>query len=141
MKLLHFKTWSWTIWLAVGYLLLATIAVLLIGAPRSLIAWYWVLSVVTWAVFGWDKWSAQQSRRRVPENTLHGLALLGGWPGAVVGQQQFRHKTQKQPFKALLWIAIVINIAAFVYCFTPAGSDMFREILGTLGIVHGTVNS
>lgn len=130
----NLKAWPWVLWLAVGYLLLATIAVLLIGASRLLIAWYWGLSVVTWAVFGWDKWSAQQGRRRVPENTLHGLALLGGWPGAVVGQQQFRHKTQKQPFKALLWIAIVINIAAFLYCFTPAGSDMFRELLRAIGI-------
>ena len=33
-----------------------------------------------------------------PERTLHLLALLGGWPGAILARRRFRHKTMKVPF-------------------------------------------
>lgn len=38
---------------------------------------------------------AERGRWRTPENTLHVAELLGGWPGALVAQQLFRHKTRK----------------------------------------------
>ena len=37
--------------------------------------------------------------RRIPEVTLLVFGVVGGWPGAIMCQQIFRHKTQKQPFK------------------------------------------
>ena len=42
--------------------------------------------------------------------TLLGLALFGGALGALLGQQLFRHKTQKQPFRTLLWLAAAIAL-------------------------------
>lgn len=32
---------------------------------------------------------------RTQESTLHGLSLLGGWPGALIAQQVLRHKSKK----------------------------------------------
>jgi uncharacterized membrane protein YsdA (DUF1294 family) len=40
--------------------------------------------------------------------------LVGGWPGAIVGQQAFRHKTQKQPFKTYFIISVMLNISVLV---------------------------
>lgn len=57
-----------------------------------------VMSLACFVVYGWDKGLAANGSRRVPEQTLHTLALLGGWPGALVGQRYFRHKTKKLSF-------------------------------------------
>ena len=40
------------------------------------------------------------------------LGLAGGWPGAILGQQCFRHKTQKQPFRTWFFISVALNVAA-----------------------------
>jgi uncharacterized membrane protein YsdA (DUF1294 family) len=45
---------------------------------------------------------------------LLGLALFGGALGALIGQQVFRHKTQKQPFRSLLWGAALINVVVAI---------------------------
>jgi uncharacterized membrane protein YsdA (DUF1294 family) len=36
--------------------------------------------------------------------------VVGGWPGAILGQQLFRHKTQKQPFKTYFMITVILNV-------------------------------
>ncbi len=64
-----------------------------------------VMSLGAFLLFGWDKFCAIRSMRRIPENTLLWAALWGGSPGAVLGQQLFRHKTRKEPFRSRLrWI-------------------------------------
>lgn len=77
-----------------------------------LVAGYALLSVVTFTVYGVDKSAARRGRRRVPENRLHLLAIVGGWPGALVAQRTFRHKTVKQPFRAIFWVTVAANCAA-----------------------------
>jgi len=68
------------------------------------LGWSVSLSLIVFCLLGWDKRQAQLGRRRVPERILLSLAGLGGWPGAFIGIRQFRHKTQKQPFR--LWLAL-----------------------------------
>ena len=70
-----------------------------------------VMSVVCFTAYGLDKRRAANGSRRVPENTLHMLALLGGWPGALLGQRQFRHKTQKMSFLIVFWLVVVLHVA------------------------------
>jgi uncharacterized membrane protein YsdA (DUF1294 family) len=73
------------------------------------------INVIAFFAFGWDK--RQSTRRgavRIAERTLIGLALFGGALGALLGQQVFRHKTHKQPFRTVLWCAAVINILAAI---------------------------
>ncbi|EEC5321641.1 TPA: DUF1294 domain-containing protein, partial [Salmonella enterica subsp. enterica serovar Typhimurium] len=52
--------------------------------------------------------------RRVPESTLLVFGVVGGWPGAIVGQQLFRHKTQKQPFKTYFIVSVIVSILVTV---------------------------
>ena len=56
-----------------------------------------------------DKRSAETGRWRTPENTLHITELLGGWPGALVAQQVFRHKTRKVSFQVVVWLIIGLH--------------------------------
>ena len=70
------------------------------------------LSLVSFFVYGWDKRRARQDGRRVPEKTLHLLAVLGGWPGALAGQSTFRHKTKKFTFRIVFWLCVILHLAA-----------------------------
>lgn len=76
-----------------------------------------LMSLITFASYGWDKRQARLGRQRISENRLHLLALLGGWPGALVGRQIFRHKTQKTWFTIKTWgiVAIHVVLVAAVY--------------------------
>lgn len=56
-------------------------------------------SILTFTLYGWDKRQARRDKRRIQEKTLHRLAAFGGWPGAILGQQYFRHKTVKASFR------------------------------------------
>lgn len=92
-------------------------------SPLSIILGvYVVLSVVTFALYGWDKHRAGAGGRRIPERTLHLLALFGGWPGAFAGQQIFRHKTRKLPFQIAYWTTVAIHLAVWgVFLFRGSG--------------------
>ena len=72
------------------------------------------INVIAFLAFGWDKRLAETHQRRIPERTLLALALFGGALGALLGQQVFRHKTQKQPFRTLLWLCAAANVVAAV---------------------------
>lgn len=75
---------------------------------------YVAVSALAFGVYAVDKQAAAGNHRRVPENTLHLIALAGGWPGALVAQQVLRHKSSKAVFRATFWSTVVMNMLAFV---------------------------
>lgn len=79
------------------------------NAAALIIGAYAVMSIASFALYGLDKAAARAGSRRTPEMTLHVMALLGGWPGALFAQRVFRHKTRKQPFRALSWCTVIAN--------------------------------
>ena len=82
--------------------------------------WTWVVgiyaavSIVTFAVYGFDKRRAVHGGRRVPERTLHVLELLGGWPGALVGQIIFRHKLRKLTYMLVFLVIVGLHMAFWI---------------------------
>ncbi|MBJ9901423.1 DUF1294 domain-containing protein [Acinetobacter bereziniae] len=78
-----------------------------------------IINVMTYWFYSQDKEAAQMNQRRVPENTLHILAFLGGWPAAWLAQQRLRHKTQKQPFRNIYFCTIVFNILLILWLISP----------------------
>lgn len=78
-----------------------------------------VINLITYWMYSQDKEAAQQNNRRVPENTLHILSVLGGWPAAHLAQQRLRHKTQKQPFRKIYFCTIAFNILLILWLISP----------------------
>lgn len=116
-----------------------TVAVPVFDLPWWLAAWYLVASVVAFVAYGIDKSAARRDAPRVSEQTLLLLGFAGGWPGAVVAQQLFRHKTRKRAFRRAFWASVVANLvvlaAAVVVLSDPAA---MQGVVGSLeGILAG----
>ena len=82
-----------------------------------LIYYLLAVNVLTFIVYGVDKWKARRGHWRVPEATLMGLAALGGSVGAWLAMQLFRHKTQKKKFRYGVPALFVLQVAAVVLFF------------------------
>lgn len=93
-------------------LLLAGSAAGLGKIPPPLAGVYLALSIVSWLMYWSDKSAAGRDARRTPEVNLHFIDLLGGWPGALIAQQMFRHKTIKLSFQFAFWTTVVVNLGA-----------------------------
>ncbi|PMG48167.1 hypothetical protein BCU90_09660 [Vibrio lentus] len=129
---------SSSIQIAITYLVLVLVAVsvLFADSSKALLVWYLVIGIVTFFVYAKDKRAAINGNWRVPEKTLHIFSVAGGWLGALIAQDKLRHKTQKQPFRAIYWLTVVINVAVFLWTLTPSGQAIFgrwlSEIIGYL---------
>lgn len=75
---------------------------------------YAVGSTLTFAAYFMDKRAARLGRRRTPEAALHSLELLGGWPGALLAQRLFRHKTAKVRYQVLFWLIGALHAAGWI---------------------------
>lgn len=78
--------------------------------PFALTLSYFILSTVTFIIYGLDKLLALKEQRRFSEKTLHLFSLIGGWPGAYIGQQIFRHKISKRGFRRNFLLTAFINV-------------------------------
>jgi uncharacterized membrane protein YsdA (DUF1294 family)/cold shock CspA family protein len=74
-----------------------------------------VISVVMYII---DKSKAKEGGQRIPEITLHFLAMIGGWPGAIIAQQSLKHKNRKKSFRLAFWLTVLFNVAFFVWFVT-----------------------
>ena len=95
------------------------IAGLLSGLVLLLIC---LMNAASYWFYAQDKEAAQLGGRRVPEQTLHVLAFLGGWPAAWLAQQKLRHKTQKQPFRKVYFCTIALNLLLILWLISPLNS-------------------
>ena len=66
-------------------------------------------SLFTWLAYWSDKRRAEAGEWRIPEATLHVGELVGGWPGAFLAQQQFRHKTSKVSYQTVFWLIVLLH--------------------------------
>ena len=79
---------------------------------RQLILIYLIaINVVTFFLYGMDKWKAKRSKWRISEATLLGLAVIGGSIGAWLGMKVWHHKTMHKKFKYGLPLILIVQIA------------------------------
>ncbi|MDP6156433.1 MAG: DUF1294 domain-containing protein [Candidatus Thermoplasmatota archaeon] len=71
-----------------------------------------LINLITFIVYWVDKIKARRNSWRVPEKTLHLLALVGGVWGAIAAMVLVRHKTKKKSFFLLTILITILNIAA-----------------------------
>jgi len=93
--------------------------------PLTAVGVYIAASTITFIAYGHDKMAAKNNRWRTPETSLHLLALLGGWPGALLAQKILRHKSRKQPFLTVFWTTVFTNCLLLGWLLTKSGSAVF----------------
>lgn len=96
--------------------------------PKAILWLYVATSVLSFLFYIIDKSAARMGRRRTPEVTLHNLALVGGWPGALFAQQLLRHKSKKESFRSTFRITVILNIMALIYLLSPYGAWLANKI-------------
>ncbi|HTO02481.1 MAG TPA: DUF1294 domain-containing protein [Opitutus sp.] len=75
-----------------------------------------MLSLVTFLAYRSDKRRAEAGQWRIPESMLHFAELIGGWPGAFLGQRSFRHKTSKVSYQLVFWSIVLIHQLVALDC-------------------------
>ena len=106
----------------------AVVLAVALGVPLTLVlrlfagldwwvSWLIAWSLTTFALYGLDKRAARAGSLRTPELVLHGLALIGGFPGGWAGRAAFRHKTQHPMFTVVLTVSTALWVVAGVWWF------------------------
>lgn len=104
-------------------------AVFIERLPMTLLAAYALVSGVAFIAYGLDKSAANAGRQRTPETTLHVLGLIGGWPGALLAQRVFRHKSRKLAFQHTFRVTVVVNVAVLMLLASDTGHAWLRGML------------
>ncbi len=91
------------------------------------LALYALVSALAFCLYGFDKRRARLGDSRVPEARLHLVELLGGWPGAWVGQRVFRHKTQKTSFRIVFWLIVLLHVLGWCGWLWASGALPFSD--------------
>ena len=73
------------------------------------------INVLTFLVYGIDKWKAKQGSWRISEATLLTLAVVGGSIGALLGMKVWHHKTMHKKFKYGLPLILLAQIALIYF--------------------------
>ncbi len=92
------------------------------------------LNIVTFLVYGIDKWKAKQGRWRISEATLLMLAVIGGSIGALLGMRVWHHKTQHKKFKYGLPLILLAQIA--LIALTSCRTKQTVELSAPISIEH-----
>ena len=108
--------------LSLAVLAAFALAWLAVAATRGVPAWIGLLyggaSALCFVFYAIDKAAARAGRERIPESMLLSLGFVGGWPGAIVAQQVFRHKTTKRSFRIRFWLSVATNAGLFLWATT-----------------------
>ncbi|UTC65830.1 DUF1294 domain-containing protein [Treponema sp. OMZ 788] len=73
------------------------------------------INILTFFLFGFDKWTAIKKRSRIKIMTLLGFSFIGGSVGGLFAMLLFRHKTKKIYFT--LGLPLIMLTQGAVICF------------------------
>jgi uncharacterized membrane protein YsdA (DUF1294 family) len=74
-----------------------------------------VINVITFFLYGIDKYKSIRSKWRIPEATLIGFAVIGGSIGAWLGMAVWHHKTLHKKFKYGIPLILTIQIGLVLW--------------------------
>lgn len=98
--------------------------------PVWILAAYGGVSLVLFVMYWIDKRAAQLGAQRTAEKTLHLFELCCGWPGALMAQQVLRHKTRKDSYQFVFWLAVLANLGALGWLLVAPEAMRWRQQLG-----------
>lgn len=67
------------------------------------------INIISFLVFGIDKWRAKNKKWRISENLLVFISFIGGATGGLMGMVIFKHKLSKKKFYIGIPLLIAIN--------------------------------
>ena len=73
------------------------------------------INVITFLIYGIDKWKAKKNKWRISESTLLMLAAIGGSVGAWIGMKTWHHKSLHKKFKYGIPFILTLQLALMVY--------------------------
>ena len=76
------------------------------------------INVVTFFMYGIDKWKAKRSKWRISEATLLGMAVIGGSIGAWLGMRVWHHKTMHKKFQLGIPLILIIQLAIVLWLYS-----------------------
>ena len=82
---------------------------------RLILTYLLCLNLLTFLVFGIDKWKAMKGRWRISEFTLLLLAVIGGSIGALLGMRVWHHKTKHLKFKYGVPLILLAQLALLYF--------------------------
>ena len=85
--------------------------------PHIVLIYLAVINVVTFFMYGIDKWKAKKSKWRIRETALLGFAVLGGSLGAWLGMKVWHHKTLHRKFRYGVPLLIIVQIALLIFIY------------------------
>lgn len=74
-----------------------------------------VINIITFLVFGYDKWLAKNNKRRISEFNLLLLTGIGGTIGGIVSMYLFKHKTNKFSFILSFYAIAILQIVLLYF--------------------------
>ena len=74
-----------------------------------------IINVVTFFVYGIDKYKAKHAKWRIPEATLLLLAAIGGSIGAWCGMKVWHHKTMHKKFKYGVPVIFILQVVLAIW--------------------------
>ena len=103
----------------IAYILALAVFTILEMLSGMVLLFISITNALTYWLYAQDKEAALLGNRRIPEQSLHILSFLGGWPTAWLAQERLRHKTQKQPFRKIYFCTIALNILLILWLISP----------------------
>ena len=82
---------------------------------NALICYIVVINLVSFMMFGIDKYKARRGQWRISEATLLAVAAIGGSIGAWMGMKEWHHKTLHSKFRYGVPIMLLVHIALMAY--------------------------
>ena len=76
------------------------------------------INIVSFFLYGIDKYKAKKGRWRISEATLLMMAVIGGSIGAWAGMRFWHHKTMHKKFKYGIPVIIIMQVCLVVYLYT-----------------------
>lgn len=73
------------------------------------------INVITFLIYGIDKWKAKKQKWRISESTLLILAVIGGSVGAWIGMKTWHHKSLHKKFKYGIPFILTLQLALMIY--------------------------
>ncbi|MDE5560486.1 MAG: DUF1294 domain-containing protein [Bacteroidaceae bacterium] len=78
------------------------------------------ISIVTFVLYGIDKYKAKKGKWRISEKSLLLMTFIGGGIGAWAGMKVWHHKTRHMKFRYGVPLMASMQLLAAIYLYLPA---------------------